>query len=145
MLLYKPSGLIGDLICLKTWSRFSHCEVACADGKSVASRDGIGVGVYPTRYHDLGAVLRPVEWFDYFTAMGWFFAKANGQKYAFLSLFAFWFAKWKADPKRMFCSEFATNFYRAGGLHLLHPEWSADQVAPGTFMMLPTLEHLWIA
>ena len=45
-LLYRATGLFGWLISIKTWSVVSHCEGYVGNGKAVASRDGVGVGLY---------------------------------------------------------------------------------------------------
>ena len=38
LLLYSGSGMFSKLIRIKTWSRYSHCEVVDGFGLSVASR-----------------------------------------------------------------------------------------------------------
>lgn len=126
----------------KTGSYAAHIECYIGAGQSVASRNGIGVNKYPLRKDGLIAVLRPKGKVDRESAMKYFYNVCN-QKYAFWSLFAFWFAKWKADPKRQFCSEFATNWYRAGGFNPFAPELDADHVSPGTFMTSAEMELAW--
>jgi hypothetical protein len=59
VLLYKPKGLFGWLIRVKTWHKIAHVECYVGDGLSVASRDGKGVGKYPLRSSELAVVCRP--------------------------------------------------------------------------------------
>ena len=40
VMLYRPSGVFGWLIRVKTWHPISHVEVHCGGGQSFASRDG---------------------------------------------------------------------------------------------------------
>lgn len=142
-LLYGPSNLIGRLICLKTWSPCCHIEIYIGAGKSVASRDGIGVGKYNLRLNQLVAVLRPKPPADMMaTAMTWFDQTANGQKYDFLGLLCFFLAAKRGSPDRMFCSEFATQWDWRAGIESISRKWSADKVAPGDFLMSPAFDRI---
>ena len=49
ILLYGGRGLVDRLIQFRTWSDVSHIEIYVGEGRSVASRNGIGVGKYPLR------------------------------------------------------------------------------------------------
>lgn len=130
LLLYRPVGLIGKLIALKTWLPYAHCEVAVAPGKAVASRDLRGTGMWPTRWSELAMVLRPTVPFDLAKAME-YFKTVDGTPYDVWGLFRF-FGKGKESKGTLFCSEFATRFYRAGGLDPFHGT-PADLVPPGWF------------
>jgi hypothetical protein len=143
-LLYSPSDLFGWIIAVKTWSsRACHVEVYIGNGESVASRNGIGVGVYPVRTSQLSEVRRPNRPFTYRNAMDWFYLKANGEKYDWLGLLVFWLAVRKGAMDRMFCSEFATRFYRHGGFSVVAPDWDADMVAPAQFLQTPAMDTVW--
>lgn len=146
-LLYAPTGVFGWLITIKTWHAVGHTETYVGQGYSVASRDGIGVNLYPLRESDLIAILRPKpEYkFNLNKAFGWFWAKAKGQKYDWRGLLRFtWGSDYSAgnDNNKMFCSEFVLRFYRAGGLDLM-PGEDADAVAPFQFEYNPLLEVIW--
>lgn len=147
-LLYKPkkSSIFGWLISIKTWHRVSHCEVYIGDGYSVASRDGLGVNVYPTRYSELTAVYRPKpEYkFNLSSALKWFLTEAKGQKYDWIGLLRFtWGASYTkgGTNNQQFCSEFLTRFYRAGGLDPFNGE-DADAVPPYLFSISPVFEKV---
>jgi hypothetical protein len=142
LLLYSGSGMFSKLIRIKTWSRYSHCEVVDGFGLSVASRDGLGVGRYPFRSDGLAMVLRPDGKFEYRKARQWF-KTVDGQGYDWLGLLAFTSAKYQGnDNKRMFCSEFTTRYYRAGGFDPFNG-YDADGIAPGEFAKCPRFKVLW--
>lgn len=143
-LIYRPSGVFGWLTAVKTWCRCAgHVEGYCGDGVSVASRNGIGVNSYAVRLEGLSRVLRPVcaspdgDRFDFEDALGWFRATACGQKYDWKGLLCFTLAVRQGAADRMFCSEFLTRWYRAGGFQPFAREWDADEVAPATFLVPP--------
>jgi hypothetical protein len=141
-LLYKPKGFFGWVIAIKTWHAIAHCECYIGDGKSVASRDGIGVGEFPLRTTELAYVLRPNRPFELKLAYDWFSRKARGQGYDWAGLLRF---AWRAPVDKLrfnnkqFCSEFCARFYRAGGLDPFNGE-DADAVAPCTFKLSPVFD-----
>lgn len=143
-LLYKPSGFFGALIALKTWHAIAHCEVYIGDGYSVAARDGIGVNAYPVRSVGLCCRLRPNKPFDLALALKWFILIAKGQKYDWRGLLRF-ASRSKVvedvDDNCMFCSEFVTRFYRAGGLDPFNGE-DADAIAPFELTLSPYLTKM---
>lgn len=127
---------------VKTWSDVSHCEIVVDDQRSIASRNGIGVGIYPRRTDDLRHVLRPVAeaHFDMDAAMVWG-RSCLGQGYDWWGLARF-FTINEGDPSKQFCSEFATRFYRHGNLLPFHPDTDADLVSPGMFLSSVAFTHL---
>lgn len=143
-LLYGGSSLLDWAIYAKTWSPVCHVEVYTRDEKSVASRNGKGVAMYPFRHEDLKFVLRPkgelskINSFNYFHFV-------DGQAYDWLGLLCFTLAVAQGSPNKQFCSEFATNFYRAGGFDPFNPWWPADKIAPGNFLMSPSFKMVWKA
>lgn len=142
-ILYKPTDWVGWVIAVKTWTRVSHIEVYVGEGNSVASRNGIGVGLYPARLTDMAAVLRPISsLFDIKKSME-YFAKVRGQKYDWKDLLIFGLLIKRGDRERQICSEFATNFYEAGGLRICQKEWKADRVSPSLFLFSPVFELIW--
>lgn len=132
-LLYGGSSWIDIGIKIKTWGPCAHCECYIGNGESVASRNGIGVNVYPLRVMDLLYVLRPNKPFDLKAAMVWF-ETVRGEKYDWKGLLCFWLAVKQGSQKKMFCSETLTRFGRAGGLLAFNPRYDADRVAPNTFL-----------
>lgn len=142
LLLYAGRGPIAWWIKVKTWSGVSHCEVALDDRRSVASRDGIGVGRYARRYDDLAYLLRPWRPINLDAGERWF-ATVDGQRYDWLGLLVFYLAAKQGARDRMFCSEFATRFYRACGLEPFTERMDADRVAPATFLYTPRFVEVW--
>lgn len=138
-LLYRPKGVVGWIIATKTWHKIAHVEVYIGNGKSVASRDGIGVGLYDWRKAELCAVLRPNTQFQLVPALDIFNRKYRGQGYDFMGLLRFGMRapvdKVRFNNKQ-FCSEFVTRFYRAGLLDPFNGE-DADAIAPFEFGLSP--------
>lgn len=128
---------------IKTWSPAVHIEVYAGDGRSFASRNGLGVALYPWRADQLIAILRPLNKFDMDSARRWFYEVANGEGYDWLGLLCFTYAVSQGDPTKMFCSEFATRFGRMGGVDAVHRDFDADKVAPAAFLMSPSFDHVW--
>jgi len=137
VLLYGPTGIFGRLIALKTWHSLSHCEVFIGGGQSAASRDGLGVAIYPARLHDAKHALRPTTSFNLPRALAWFTVHAKGQPYGWLDLLAFLGVS--KDMPGMVCSSFATQFLRAGGVPVFRDE-PANKIAPFQFVTSELLE-----
>ena len=135
-LLYRAKGFFGWAIAIKTWHSVSHCEGYVGLGKSVASRDGIGVNLYDWRSDGLIYVLRPNRPFDLKEALAQFNHKWKGQGYDWLGLLRFaWrspVSRFRCDNKQ-FCSELLTRWYRAGGIDAFNGE-DADAVVPSQFL-----------
>lgn len=139
-LLYKPKGFFGWLIKLKTWHNIAHCELYLGDGKSAASRDGIGVGIYPWRNTELAYILRPTYPLDWAGFWKWF-RTVNGQKYDWVGLLRFaWFQEIPAGKDdKQFCSEFLCRAYRSLSAKVFSDTDDADAIAPGDFLQSPNL------
>jgi uncharacterized protein YycO len=142
-LLYRASGFFGHLISLKTWSHFSHVEVYIGNNKSVASRDGIGVNEYTLRLENLGFILRPNRDFNIKKALKWFHDIAKGQRYDWKGILVFTLAAKQGSLDRMFCSEFATRFYRNGDFNPFNINYNADRIAPSNFLISPNFDEIW--
>jgi hypothetical protein len=123
-LLYSGTGFVDFAIRAKTWSRFSHCELYEGQGRSLASRNGLGVARYPVRTNGLLAVyrLRASVPFDLTAVQAWF-ETVNGQGYDWWGLLSFTSAKVQGKENyRMFCSEMLVRAYRIGiGAMVNHP------------------------
>lgn len=143
-LLYAPKGIFGAIIKFKNWHEVAHVEVYVGDGRSVASRDGIGVGLYPWRDAQLAYILRPELPLDWYAFWKWFMT-VNGQKYDWLGLLRFtWFRSIPAGKNdKMFCSEFVARAYRALGAKVFADGEDADAIAPFQFLTSPNLK--WVA
>jgi len=140
---YYQLDPIDWIIALKTWTRVAHVEIYAGGGLSVASRNGIGVNKYPLRQTGVCFVRRPIGRLDRDAAAAWFENTARWQKYDWLGLLCFTLAARRGSPNRMFCSEFATRWYRAAHLVPFDPAWDADRVPPSFFLVSPAFETVW--
>lgn len=145
LLAYKPIGPFGLLIRVKTWHSIAHVETYIGNGSSVASRDGVGVALYPLRLKQLAGIYRPVGPFDIEKAMNWFYRKANGQAYDWKGIIGFSTLVKGGDSNKMFCSEFSTRFYRQGGFEPFVAEEDADKIAPFQLTICSGLKRIWPA
>jgi hypothetical protein len=142
-LLYRPVDVFDWAVALKTWTRVSHVEVYIGDHKSVASRNGSGVGEYLVRLHDMAAVRRLGEGFNLEQALRWFDAVAEGQKYGWRTLLTFLLLNNSAIEGEMICSEFAAEFYNAGGLPLFAKDWPSYRTPPSLEVATRELTTVW--
>ena len=143
VLLYRPTGIFGKIISIKTWTHVSHVEVYAGGGTALASRDGKGVARYALRTEDLGYVLRPTKRLDWDAALEWFYNSADGQKYDWKGIMVFSLAVRQGAMDRMFCSEFACRFFDRGGHPLFAPGWDADRTPPSMLLATRELELVW--
>lgn len=156
VLLFARTGLFNRLIQLKTWSAVSHVEVVAIPGapffrapqrwtfNTVASRNGVGVGLYAPDLSQLHSVYRPTVPFDQATALDWFWRDANRQGYDWLGLLAFFNAKRQGrENSKMFCSEFAARYLRIGGVDAFNG-YDADGIAPSEFCKSVLLQKLQV-
>lgn len=132
ILLYRPAGIFGRLIQVKTWHPISHVEVYDGGKLSLASRDGLGVNRYDTRVDHLAFVLRPRVSLDLDKARA-YFRTVQGRPYGWIDLLNFYGLPLRSNG--MFCSEFATLYLRAAGWNIF-PEDDADRVSPFQFLDL---------
>jgi cell wall-associated NlpC family hydrolase len=137
-LLYKPASVFGWIIKLKTWHPISHVEVYAGDGKSWASRDGKGVGLYPYRDSGLVGVYRPTVELD-LPALRAYGVKMLGTPYGWADLLAF--VGVTKDFKGIICSTFVTLLYRAGGFDPFNGE-DALAIAPFEFELCPLMRKI---
>jgi hypothetical protein len=137
ILLYSHRGPIGWIIGAKTWSRFTHVEIAGAAGTAYASRIPDGVRHFPFDPKDLALVLRPFKAFNARAARHWF-TTVDGQGYDYIGLLNFTTAQYIGPTnRRQFCSEFAARFLRAGGMDLFNRQ-DADTISPRDFTLART-------
>lgn len=130
VLLYRPVGIYGLVIWAKTWHPIAHVEVYVGDGRSVASRDGLGTGVYPLRLSELAVVCRPHVPIDVAGALARFEKKPH-RPYGWLDLAQF--IGIDVNSGGIVCSPCADEFLRDAGLtNLLNGE-PAAKVAPFEF------------
>src|ERR1019366_4614963 len=114
MLLYWSEDAIDRIIGVKTGYRIAHVEHYAGAGQSVASRNGIGVNIYPLRLEGLVMVREPVGAFDFAAALA-YFQTVKGQPYDWEGLLTFTSLTTEGEEGKQFCSEFSINFLRGGG------------------------------
>ena len=142
-ILYFKNSFFGWMIALKTWTKVAHVEIYRGNNTSFASRDGLGVDQYRLRLDGVAAILRPKTSLDFATADLWFQSYAKGQPYDWLGLLCFTLTRRRGEKNKMFCSEFATRYYRKAGLVPFNPQWHADRVPPSFFLVSPAFYVLW--
>lgn len=155
--LFNRNGIYNKLIAVKTWSRFTHCEVFVEqmnpDGvnlKTFTSRNGLGklsgVNVYEPDFNGLAMVLRLDDRITFDQAKAWEWAKTTiGQKYDLVGLVAFFWAKRQGiDNGAMFCSEACARFLRKGGADVFRGA-DADTIAPRDFSVNALLRPVWLS
>jgi hypothetical protein len=142
VLLYGGNDILDRLIQLKTWSDVAHIEIYAGCGKSVASRNGLGVDIYPFRTEGLRYILRANEPFSW--ELAWdYFLSVQGQGYDWKDLLCFILLTKNGSIGKQICSEFATNLLRAGKLKPFDPFKTAKTVAPSGFLDTPALDEIW--
>lgn len=146
LIAYAGTGFFAWVIRTKTWSSCTHVEVYAGHGRSWASRDGQGVGLYPVRLSEVCTVRRP-RLGDVpldTNAMHDFADRCKGQRYDWLGLLRFYTLGKQSDDKQ-FCSEYATRLYRAGGFEPFYKDTDADLVSPGMFLTVGAFTAVYSA
>ena len=150
-LFYGAKGffdLSSQLVMRRTaWGYAVHVEIfhGWVDGErmSTASRNGIGVSLYPLRTAQLISVRRAKHNWNYEQAFTWFEEKAKGQAYDWKGLLCFTYAVKCGSKDKMFCSEFATRFARQGDLFVMNYRDDADTVSPNDLDKTLALKDIW--
>lgn len=132
IMLYRPNGIFGRIIQIKTWHNISHVEIYDGRQLSLASRDGKGVDRYPVRLSELAYVLRPTVPLDLVKGRA-YFDSMKGTPYGWVDLLDF--AGFNVDKKGIVCSPFATGFLRAAGWNVF-PTDPINKVSPFQFLDL---------
>jgi hypothetical protein len=142
VLIYGGHGLVDLVINLKTWSFASHVEIAVTENLSIASRNGIGVGLYSHRSKGLRYVLRPNILFDFDNGMAWFKSCANGKPYAWSDLLGFINIRLDTGDG-LICSEFAAMFFDHCAAPLFSPQYPRGVICPRDNLISPRLDLIW--
>lgn len=139
VLLYQPTGVFGWLIRFHTGGPCAHVEVYLGGGKSIASRDRLGVGIYPLRTSELGWVLRPNLPFDTDNAWDWYERTGKGQRYGWLDLAQFF--GYNVNGPGIVCSPCAVCVLRAAGVPVFGMV-PAEHIAPNDFLLSELLSDV---
>jgi hypothetical protein len=145
LLLYRSNRVVGRVIQLKTSSKVTHCEIYVGHGRTIASRDGIGVDTFDFNPDKLAMILRPISPVDMAAMMHWHVTEAKGQGYDWVGLvLGFVARKWGRENKKMWCSEHTTRAYRRGGVKPFRDKVDADSIHPGDLFKSPAFRCIWI-
>ncbi len=144
-LLYGSAGTFIDwCIQTKTGGVHTHVEIWEGNGNSVASRNGIGVNRYPFRAAQLITVRRPLQPFDQQLATKYFLS-VFGEGYDWIGLSSFWGIVTEDMPHRLFCSSFATAYYRNGNIDIFNKFVDQVKISPWDLNKTPALTTIWTA
>jgi hypothetical protein len=131
-LLYHKEGVFNEVIDIKTASDVDHIEVYIGDGASLASRNGIGVNLYPYRADGLIHVRRPVQPFVFAQAEAWF-ATVKGAPYGWGDILEQ--ANIANTLPGMDCSHFAACLAEAAGCPQFDENYPKDKITPRDFLI----------
>ncbi len=140
ILLYYEPGFVDWCISFRTWSDVAHVEIYLGDGLSTASRNGIGVDIYPLRLDGLQYVRRPVVPFD-LAAARVFAAKMRGTPYGYADLGRFYLLK--IPTKGLICSQYGDLLLRAGSVIAFAEDYPAGAVSPRDFRLTSLAKTIW--
>ncbi len=139
---YADPSFVDFNIELFTAGPLAHVEIYVGHGLSFASRNGIGVNLYPMRQDGLSALLRPnKELLDFDSAAAWV-ETVRGESYDFWGLLSAAIPGIVEQPKHLFCSAAATLWYRNATWDAAHPECPAVKITPVDFLKFAGFQHL---
>lgn len=144
ILLYFVRDFIDEAIAEKTGKDVGHIERYIGNGKSIASRNGIGVDEYPLRLDGLVCVRRPRQSIDFDAGMAWF-AAVKGQGYDFEGLLTFTSFVKRGQEGKQFCSEFALNWDRAAKFEGFNPDQPSFETSPRDYWLCGLYSTVWAA
>lgn len=150
VLLYDtPADIIDRLIEIHEGGDVAHVEIYAGDGKSRASRNGIGVGEYPFRAEGIKYVLRIAN-VPAFGApvinrakVDVFFAANNGDAYDWFALMNFFDIVIPVNHKAYICSTFVADYLIAAGAPAFADKFPSALINPMDFRKTPALFQVW--
>jgi hypothetical protein len=135
--LYATGGFVDKVIEIKEGSDVAHIEIFAGGGKSWASRNGIGVGLYPFRPDGLVCVRRPNPFFKLEAVESWFKDGIDGIPYGFGDILANiedWDSgPWQTDLRQcdgVDCSHFAAALLEVGGCAQFDEHFPKNKITP---------------
>jgi len=134
ILLYASPDLIDKIIEWKEGGDVAHCEGYVGNGKSWASRNGIGVNEYPFRPDGLVQVRRPDGIFDMEAASAWFNTNAKGRPYGFGDIAAT--VNLPDVLPGMDCSHFLSALLHAAGCPQFDSGYNKQKITPRDFQIV---------
>lgn len=145
ILLYDRDGLMNAFIRFKRGEKYSHVAIASSPGHVIEAIQGKSLDERPLRFDGLKAIYRHTEPIDFEAGYRWFENEARGQKYDWIGLLSFAWAKFQGRQNdKMFCSEFVARFFAKIGKPLFSDITDADAVSPGMIPYSPFVKPVWI-
>lgn len=141
VLLYSTPDDLVDWIIERTGPA-AHVEIYEGEGKSLASRNGLGVARYDLRTNGIIAVLRPLD-FDMAKFSAWF-EKVNGEGYDWVGLEGFVEAKVTQEPNHLFCSAFVATGAKCIGKPFFNKMWAGALITPSDMFKSVMLHWQWV-
>lgn len=139
ILLYRDASFV-DFIITRTGPA-GHVEIYEGNGKSLASRNGLGVSRYDLRMDGLIAVLEcPTLDMAKFTA---WFETVNGEGYSWGGLLGFGEGETTGQPNQMFCSQFIAEGCKRAGSPVINKDYPSGLVTPSDFLKSPAVIWKW--
>lgn len=137
--LYDSSSITDKVIDVKTGDDVSHIEIYAGNGQSWASRNGIGVGLYPFRPDGLKYVRRPLG-FESAEAET-YFKSVNGAPYGWGDILAS--ADISTALPGMDCSHFAANIMERGFCGQFDHNYDKRKITPRDFKLSNQSDQIW--
>jgi hypothetical protein len=149
-LIYGKKDLFGWITSVKTWSPAVHIEVYIGNGQSAASRNGLGVNIYPVRPEQLIAVLEPKQSINVHKSLAWLsepydpdhHTGVRGRPYGWKQLLRFYNIHLKTDG--WICSEFVDYFDNAGDFFPFAEQFDSGAIDPGDYLISPSFNWKWV-
>ena len=142
ILLYDSGSLVDTLIKFRTWSDVAHVEIKLGLNFSGASRPGMGVHVYSTRFDGLKYVRRPLIAFDLVNALNVALA-LDGTSYGWGDLGRFYLLN--LPTKGLICSQYGDLLLRGGDVIAFAEDYPPGAVSPRDFLVTPLAKTIWQA
>lgn len=144
VLLYNGSSVFSWLIRRVSNGSITHVEVYQGSGKSMASRDGEGVGTYPLRVNGLVAILRPKGQIRIKDAIAYHNTRV-GAKYDWLGLVrSFVGNKWLKNDEKAWCSEYVDEVMQAAGVNSFPEDSFSTAITPWDFWQSLAYRRVWV-
>lgn len=145
ILLYDKKGIGNTIIKFVRGEKYSHVAIASRAGKMMEARQWQRLDEVPIRTEGLAAIYRTKNQIDFEAGYHWFLTRAKGQKYDWIGLLSFKFAKLQGrNNGKMFCSEFAHRFFKKISYHLFAEDMDSDAVSPGMIPYSARVFPLWL-
>lgn len=147
ILLYDSPSIV-DWLITRTGPA-AHIEFYEGNGKSLASRNGLGVARYDLRMDGLIAVLELNTGLNSLSGMVEQFSKwfetVDGENYDWFGLEGFLKGETTNEPNHLFCSAFVAQGLWRIGYPVFNKLWPCSLITPSDFLKTNSLKWEWAA